>query len=242
MVQDGTQRFQVGQGVGGRGRVADRSLKSFCDGSGLVAQSCPTISNCSPPGSSVHGILQARILQQVAIPSSRGSSQPRDQPRSPTRQMVSFIGRWVLYHWATRQAERQAFYVKTAACPLWLSVAGMGHAPSDDEVASVKADQSWWGGHCVQTHCPPHIQGQPMVLWRLFLVTTTKGKEQGYSTVSWRSSQTDSWPGLCLLTSSGSWQATFHMDWSTTLPLLSTAACKELSKGGPGRCWLPRPG
>ena len=48
----------------------------------LVTQSCPTLCNsmdCSPPGSSVHGILQARILKWVAIPSSRGSSQPRDQ-------------------------------------------------------------------------------------------------------------------------------------------------------------------
>ena len=35
--------------------------------------------DCSPPGSSVHGILQARILQWVAFPFSRGSSQPRDQ-------------------------------------------------------------------------------------------------------------------------------------------------------------------
>ena len=33
---------------------------------------------CSPPGSSVHGILQTRILEWVAIPFSRGSSQPRD--------------------------------------------------------------------------------------------------------------------------------------------------------------------
>ena len=35
--------------------------------------------DCSPPGSSVHGILQARILEWVDMPSSRGSSQPRDQ-------------------------------------------------------------------------------------------------------------------------------------------------------------------
>ena len=42
----------------------------------------PTLCNpmdCSPPGSSVPGILQARILEWVAISSSRGSSQPRDQ-------------------------------------------------------------------------------------------------------------------------------------------------------------------
>ena len=52
----------------------------------LVAQSCPTLSNpidCNPPGSSVHGILQARILEWVAIPFSRGSSQPRTELRSP---------------------------------------------------------------------------------------------------------------------------------------------------------------
>ena len=45
-------------------------------------QSRPTLCDpmdCSPPGSSVHGILQARILKWVAMPSSRGSSQPRDQ-------------------------------------------------------------------------------------------------------------------------------------------------------------------
>ena len=47
----------------------------------LAAHSCPTLDtlDCSPPGSSVHGILQARILQWVAMPFSRGSSQPRDQ-------------------------------------------------------------------------------------------------------------------------------------------------------------------
>ena len=47
---------------------------------GLAAQSCPTLCNfmdCSPPGSPVHGILQARILEWVAIPFSRGSSRPR---------------------------------------------------------------------------------------------------------------------------------------------------------------------
>ena len=79
LVQDGPERFLVGQGVGGRGRVANKSLKSFCDGSGLVAQSCPTPSNCSLPGFSVHGILQAKILEWIVIPFSKGSSQLRDQ-------------------------------------------------------------------------------------------------------------------------------------------------------------------
>ena len=47
----------------------------------LVTQLCPILSNpmnCSPPGSSVHGIFQARILESVAISYSRGSSRPRD--------------------------------------------------------------------------------------------------------------------------------------------------------------------
>ena len=48
----------------------------------VCAQFCLTLCNpkdCSPPGSSVHGILQARILEWVAISSSRGSFQPRDR-------------------------------------------------------------------------------------------------------------------------------------------------------------------
>ena len=51
--------------------------------------------NCSPPGSSATGFFQARILEWVAISSSRGSSQPRDWT------CISCIGRQILYHWAT---------------------------------------------------------------------------------------------------------------------------------------------
>ena len=50
--------------------------------------------DCSLPSSSVHGILQARILEWVAMPSSRGSSQPRDQTHVS---YISYIGRQVLY-------------------------------------------------------------------------------------------------------------------------------------------------
>ena len=48
----------------------------------LVAQSCQTLCDpmdCSLPGSSVHGLLQIRILEEVAVTFSRGSSQPRDR-------------------------------------------------------------------------------------------------------------------------------------------------------------------
>ena len=60
------------------------------------AQSCLTLCDPmdhSPPGSSVHGSLQARMLDWVAISSSRGSSWPRD------RAHVSCLGRRILYHW-----------------------------------------------------------------------------------------------------------------------------------------------
>ena len=55
----------------------------------------------SLPGSSVHGIFQARILKWVAISFSRGSSQPRDRT---CISCVSCIGRWILYHWTTWEA------------------------------------------------------------------------------------------------------------------------------------------
>ena len=60
-----------------------------------VTKSCLTLCSptvCSLLGSSVHGTLQARILDWVAISFSRGSSLPRD----PTQ--ISCIGRWILYH------------------------------------------------------------------------------------------------------------------------------------------------
>ena len=53
----------------------------------VMSDSCGTM-DCSPPGSSVHGIFQARILEWVAISFSRGSSQPRDHT------WVSSFGRW----------------------------------------------------------------------------------------------------------------------------------------------------
>ena len=57
--------------------------KYIYGGGGLVTESCPTCNprGCSLPGSSVHGNLQARILEGVAISSSRGSSRPRNQTR-----------------------------------------------------------------------------------------------------------------------------------------------------------------
>ena len=60
----------------------------------LVTQLCPTLfdrMDYSPLGSSVRGILQARIQEWVAVSFSRGSSQPRDQTRSPALQADSLL-------------------------------------------------------------------------------------------------------------------------------------------------------
>ena len=73
----------------------------------LVTKSCPNLCDpmdCRPPGSTVHGISQARILEWVTISSSRGIF--------PTQGLncVFCISRRILYHWPTREA---SIYVST---------------------------------------------------------------------------------------------------------------------------------
>ena len=86
-----------------------------------VAQSCLTLCDpvdCSPPGSYVHGILQARILEWVAISFSRGSSQPRD------RTQVSLIAGRLFNLWATREAPIVVLLVSECMCPLYSPICG----------------------------------------------------------------------------------------------------------------------
>ena len=52
--------------------------------------------DCSPPGSSVHGIFLVKILEQVFIPPPKDLPDPRIEPTSPT----SSAGWWILYYWA----------------------------------------------------------------------------------------------------------------------------------------------
>ena len=69
----------------------------------LVAQSCPTLCNpmdCSPPGSSIHGIFQARIPGCIAIPFSRGSSWPMDGTQF-SRTAGRFFTVWATIIWST---------------------------------------------------------------------------------------------------------------------------------------------
>ena len=74
----------------------------------LVTQLCPTLCNpmdCSPPGSSVHGIFQARILEWVAMPLSRGSSLPRDWTQ------VSCIADRFFTIWAAQKARLFSYFL-----------------------------------------------------------------------------------------------------------------------------------
>ena len=94
-------RGRVWSGPKQRHKAAvDRERRSYGDdgelGSLLLLSHCDP-ENCSPPGSSVHGIFQARILEWVAISFSRGSSWPRD------RTQVSLIVGRRFTVWATRE-------------------------------------------------------------------------------------------------------------------------------------------
>ena len=85
----------------------------------LITQSCLTLCSpmdCSLSGSSVHGILQARMLEWVSIPFSRRSSQPRDQTQ------VSCIAAKFFTVWATREAPFLAIRKYYWKFPVLLSV------------------------------------------------------------------------------------------------------------------------
>ena len=81
-----------------------------------VAQSCPTLCDpmdCSLPGSSVHGIFQARVLEWVSISFSRRSSQPRD------RTLVSRIVGRRFTVWATREVPTHPQMQETLETQIW---------------------------------------------------------------------------------------------------------------------------
>ena len=91
--------------------IASRSISSFHEEKKvLVAQLCLTLCNpvgCSSPGFSVHGFLQARILEWVAICFSRGSSRPRDWA------WVSRIAGRLFTIWASREALAYLFMIRS---------------------------------------------------------------------------------------------------------------------------------
>ena len=85
--------------------------------------------DCSSPGSPVHGILQVRILEGLAMPSSRGSSQPRD------RTQVSYIAARFFTIWAIREA----------LCSVWFHLESKRESQSMGGEVRVAITSSWEG-------------------------------------------------------------------------------------------------
>jgi len=137
----------------------------------FVVQSCPTLCNdpmnCSPPGSSVHGILQARILEWVAISFSRGSSQPEDWTH------VSCIGRQICsLQFANEKSKEGRF-----AFP--------SHQPSIMCISSATAVLA----HALFRLSPSANSSNPVIIFKLkslhlLKTRTTKGKS-GFE-IPWR--------------------------------------------------------
>ena len=145
----------------------------------LVTQSCLTLCDpmdCSPPGSSVHGVLKARILEWVASPFSRWSFQPRDQTQ------VSLIAGGFFTNWATGEAPLK--HVNLSISPLdweWVGASldsasrnkGQANPFYSTSLENCKPSPSWphskWT--CVQSvsllkwflsahlHTPPSVPG-----------------------------------------------------------------------------------
>ena len=101
---------------------------------------------CSPPGSSVHGILQARILEWVAISFSRGSSQPRD------RTQVSHTAGRLFTVWATGKANYRWTGIKTQ-WSRWAQINIMNSSILIVLFWIVAAYQHWWNQTCLHSHC-----------------------------------------------------------------------------------------
>ena len=117
--------------------------------------------DCSPPDSSVHRLLQARILGQVAISFSRGSSWIRDWTH------ISYTGRRVLHHWATREAltpTPKTYWLK-ARQNQWVGLPRISwESPSSALTASGLGQvDAVWSGWAKMASCT-HLVPQPSPL------------------------------------------------------------------------------
>ena len=115
----------------------------------LVAQSCLTVCNpvdCRSPGSSVHGILQARILEWVAMLFSRGSSRPRDQT------WVSHMAGRFFTIWATGDQ----FSSVTQSCPTLCSPMDCSKPgfPVHQKLPELAQTHVHWVGDAIQPSHP----------------------------------------------------------------------------------------
>ena len=141
----------------------------------LVTKSCPTLCHsmdCSPPGSSVHGISQARLLVWVTISFSRGSSRSRDQSQ------VFCLGWWIRYHWATWEALRIIISLLFSTQP------SLSRRPKDPGYRKKTVYTGWldWWNICLLP-TPRKDQkserGDVCIYWLHVLLSSTKSSLSG---------------------------------------------------------------
>ena len=137
-----------------------------------VAQLCPTLCNpmdCSPPGSSFHGILQARILERVAISFSRRSSQPRYWT------WVSCIASRFLTVWATGEAPgtisvHSVHWFFHSSNHLWARCFYNPHFVDEEECTGKLNNFLWITQLQSETESEPRNLAPEPTCWSLFLV------------------------------------------------------------------------
>ena len=129
-------------------------------------QSSPTL--CNPvnygsPGFSVYGILLARILERVAMPSSRGSSWPGDQTCTS---YVSCTGRWVLYDWCHLGSQRSLLlFIKVPSTTpglMFLSLKWLLESPERYGVFARRTNQVTRGLEFHSHFLPPPRRGRTL--------------------------------------------------------------------------------
>ena len=110
--------------------------------------------DCRMARSSAHWISQARILDWVAISFSRGSSWSRD------RTHVSCIGRWIFYHWATREADKclRSMHISVLGSSFWLNHKAMSNRILELRIKKVLKVVSATLPHVFDKHPPILMQ------------------------------------------------------------------------------------
>ena len=119
--------------------------------------------DCSPPGSSVHGILQARILEWVAMPFSRGPSWPRDWT------WVSSIAGRFFTNWTTKDVFviliAISYYIVKAGCSWkWTTVTFLSSIRLGQSFSFPQGNVAMWGRAAESAWHPP---GAPQWLARV---------------------------------------------------------------------------
>ena len=186
----------------------------------LVTQSCQTLwdpMDCSPPGSSVHGILQARILEWVAIPFSRGSSWPRDRTQVPC------IASRFFTVWATREEaplNDKKRNINTRCGVIGTSLIGPTHLSLDPVTVSLKRK------HQRSLHSlKPRNQVEPENNYKYVRDLSEKAVAPHSSTLAWKIPWTEEPGGLQTMGS-----LRIGHDWATSL------SCIGEGNGNPLQC------